>query len=257
MELASVLRALRAASKAPLLLLLLGPLLGVAFARGSIADGSSDGRASYAPAPCPNPILVGSPQFDLGAEFECGYLTVPENRALADDRTVRIAVARLKATAPNPKPDPIVFLTGGPGGSGLAEGPSIAKGWNVERDVIFIDQRGELKSDPFLSCPEIDQFQHDAVAEAWDNRAYRRRSGAATRACRDRLQGAGWDLSAYNTTENAADVADLRVALGIDQWNIYGVSYGSDLALQDAAGPSARHSHHGPRWCFPPPVQCG
>jgi pimeloyl-ACP methyl ester carboxylesterase len=231
-ELASVLRALRVASKAPLLLLLLGPLLGVAFARGSIADGGSDGRASYAPAPCPNPILVGSPQFDLGADFECGYLTVPENRALADDRTVRIAVARLKATAPNPKPDPIVFLTGGPGGSGLAEGPSIAKGWNVERDVIFIDQRGELKSDPFLSCPEIDQFQRDTVAEAWDNRAYRRRSGAATRACRDRLQGAGWDLSAYNTTENAADVADLRVALGIDQWNIYGVSYGSDLALQ-------------------------
>ena len=100
--------------KAPLLLSASGPLLGVAFARGSIADGSSDGRASYAPAPCPNPILVGSPQFDLGAEFECGYLTVPENRALADDRTVRIAVARLKATAPNPKPDPIVFLTGGP-----------------------------------------------------------------------------------------------------------------------------------------------
>ena len=98
--------------------------------------------------------------------------------------------------------------------------------------MIFIDQRGELKSDPFLSCPEIDQFQHDAVAEAWDNRAYRRRSGAATRACRDRLQGAGWDLSAYSATENAADVADLRVALGIDQWNIYGVSYGSYLALQ-------------------------
>jgi pimeloyl-ACP methyl ester carboxylesterase len=39
-------------------------------------------------------------------------------------------------------------------------------------------------------------------------------------------------LSAFNTTENAADVADLRIALGIDEWNVYGVSYGTNLALQ-------------------------
>src|SRR5215216_3303745 len=30
-------------------------------------------RASFAPAPCPNPIVVGVPQLDLGPEFECGY----------------------------------------------------------------------------------------------------------------------------------------------------------------------------------------
>ncbi|RZL80970.1 MAG: alpha/beta hydrolase [Rhodococcus sp. (in: high G+C Gram-positive bacteria)] len=41
----------------------------------------------------------------------------------------------------------------------------------------------------------------------------------------------GSDLGAYDTAENAADVADLRVALGLDEWNVYGVSYGSDLAL--------------------------
>ena len=40
------------------------------------------------------------------------------------------------------------------------------------------------------------------------------------------------DLAAYDTTGNSADVADLRVALGIAEWNVYGVSYGSDLALQ-------------------------
>src|SRR5439155_25033413 len=38
--------------------------------------------------------------------------------------------------------------------------------------------------------------------------------------------------SAYNSTENAADIADLRVALGIGEWNVYGISYGTSLALQ-------------------------
>ena len=55
---------------------------------------------------------------------------------------------------------------------------------------------------------------------------------AAVRSCRDRLAGEGIDLSAFNTTENAADIAELRTALGIAEWNVYGVSYGSDLALQ-------------------------
>jgi pimeloyl-ACP methyl ester carboxylesterase len=53
----------------------------------------------------------------------------------------------------------------------------------------------------------------------------------AAKECRDRLTADGIELSAYNTTENAADFADLRKALGIGQWNVYGYSYGTDLAL--------------------------
>ncbi len=75
---------------------------------------------SYAEAPCPNPVYPG---IVLGPEYTCGYLSVPENRTRSDGRTIRLAVATRKATAPNPKPDPIVFLTGGPGGSGHRGGP--------------------------------------------------------------------------------------------------------------------------------------
>ncbi|MFD6986580.1 alpha/beta hydrolase, partial [Streptomyces sp. NPDC059956] len=53
----------------------------------------------------------------------------------------------------------------------------------------------------------------------------------ATKACRDKLAARGIDLSAYNDTESAADYADLRTALGIEQWNLYGISYGTHLAL--------------------------
>jgi pimeloyl-ACP methyl ester carboxylesterase len=187
---------------------------------------------SYAAAPCPNPIYGGIDALDVGAEYTCGYLTVPENRSKPDGRTIRLAVATRKAAAPNPKPDPIVFLTGGPGGSGLAEGPGVATDWHRDRDVIFLDQRGTLKSDPFLSCPEIDAFMERTVELSWSDPATAEQSSTHARACRDRLAGAGADLAAYNTTQSAADVADLRIAMGVDKWNIYGISYGSDLALQ-------------------------
>ncbi len=194
------------------------------------ADGM---RASYAAAPCPNPIFseFGN-SLDLGPDFRCGYLTVPEDRSKPDGRTIRLAVAIRPATAPDKKPDPIVFLTGGPGGSGLGEGPGVAKEWRPDRDVIFLDQRGALKSDPFLSCPEIDTFMASTVGLSWSAPETAEQEGAVVQACRDRLAGAGADLAAYNTAESTADVADLRIAMGYDEWNLYGISYGTDLALQ-------------------------
>ena len=125
-----------------------------------------------------------------------------------------------------------MFLTGGPGGSGLGEGPGVAKEWHPDRDVIFLDQRGALKSDPFLSCPEIDTFMASTVGLSWSAPETAEQEGAVVQACRDRLDAAGADLAAYNTTESTADVADLRIAMGYDEWNLYGISYGSDLALQ-------------------------
>jgi pimeloyl-ACP methyl ester carboxylesterase len=197
------------------------------------ASATAASPSTYASAPCPNPIYPAVPQLDLGAGVECGYLSVPEDRAHPDSRRIRLAVAIAKATSPTPAADPLLYLSGGPGGSGLISASSrIAAGWNRDRDVIFLDQRGTWKSDPLLSCPEIDGFLADWAELNTFDPATASRSAAATRACRDRLTATGVDLAAYATTENAADVADLRVALGIRQWNLYGVSYGTDLALQ-------------------------
>ncbi|MFK0256206.1 alpha/beta fold hydrolase [Streptomyces sp. NPDC090445] len=160
---------------------------------------------------------------------------MPENRAEPDGRTIKIAVARLKAASAQPRPDPVVWLTGGPGGSGLLDAVSVSRlkpGINADRDVVFVDQRGTGRSHPLLSCPEIDTFTRKAVTLVATDPETTRKGVQAALACRTRLSGSGHDLSAYNTTENAADIADLRVALGIDEWNVYGVSYGSDLALQ-------------------------
>ena len=190
-------------------------------------------NASYQSAPCPVPNLPGVPEADLGPNYSCGYLTVPENRIAPNGRTIRILVARVKAATRAPRPDPIVFLAGGPGGAGTLGAPGVvAGGMNADRDVIFVNQRSTLHNDPHLSCPEMDEFTAQAVGLVYQAESTAALDAAAITACRKRLVPTGVDLAAYNTRENAADIADLQVALGIKQWNIYGVSYGTDLALQ-------------------------
>src|SRR5690606_8977113 len=59
----------------------------------------------------------------------------------------------------------------------------------------------------------------------------REAADAAHTACYRRLVATGIDLTQYNSAESAADINDLRLALGYNQVNLYGVSYGSRLAL--------------------------
>ena len=194
---------------------------------------TSAGIARYQSAPCPVPNYPGVPEADLGPNYSCGYLTVRENRSVPDGRTIRILVARVKAAAATPRPDPIVFLAGGPGGAGTLSAPGVvAGGMNADRDVIFVNQRGTMHSEPHLSCPEMDEFAARSIGLVYASASTAALDAAAIAACRERLARAGADLAAYNTRENAADIAELRVALGIAEWNVYGVSYGTDLALQ-------------------------
>jgi pimeloyl-ACP methyl ester carboxylesterase len=195
-------------------------------------SGAQQPDAVYASTPCPQPNVAGVPDLDIPPGVQCGYLTVPENRSKPDGRKIRIFVMRAPAVSATPKPDPIVYLSGGPGGAGSFEVTSmIKKGLNADREVIFADQRGTHHADPLLGCPEVDQYVNDAISVPFTAESTTAGDAAAVQKCRNRLAAAGVDLAAYNTAENSADIADLRVALGIDTWNVYGVSYGSNLAL--------------------------
>ncbi|MCA9876942.1 MAG: alpha/beta hydrolase, partial [Thermomicrobiales bacterium] len=187
---------------------------------------------TYTATLCPDPNVAElGPVVNLPAGFTCGYLTVPENRANPNGRTIRVAVARVPAVSATPRPDPIVYLTGGPGGIAFLDAVGlVAAGINADRDVIFVEQRGTYHSEPFLACRENDEFLTQALSLPYAAPATGERDVASVRACRDHWAAAGVDLAAFNSAENAADIADLRVALGIDQWNVFGVSYGTDLA---------------------------
>ncbi|WP_254047362.1 alpha/beta hydrolase [Streptomyces aureus] len=189
------------------------------------AEGPGPGHpARFVPGPCPE-----APEPIPG---RCGFLEVPENRTRKKTRTIRTAVVIIPATAAKPAADPVVFMEGGPGGDAIGAIPFlIASQVNRDRDLIVMTQRGALHSQPNLACPEIDRFNATAVGLPYDAPSTGRGLVRAAKQCRDRLTAEGNDLAAYNTTENAADFADLRKALGIKRWNVYGYSYGTDLGL--------------------------
>lgn len=182
----------------------------------------------FEPGPCPT---TEQPIEGLDSA-RCGTLIVPENRASPSTRPIRLAVAIVPAQSPDKKPDPIVFMSGGPGASAIVEIQFlVAAGVNRDRDLIVVAQRGTLFNSPDLECPELDQFYSRQVGLPYDAPSTGREQARAAAACRNRLTAEGVDLAGYNTTENAADFADLRKVLNIPLWNVYGYSYGTNLAL--------------------------
>ncbi len=162
---------------------------------------------------------------------EMGELDVPENRTKADSRTITLKFVRFKSTAAKPGA-PIVYLAGGPGGSGI--GAAISNRFTLfmalreHADVIAYDQRGTNESGPNMLCSE-------EYTAAFDQPLERGNGGAAIadamRRCGERLRASGVDLAGYNTIESAADLDDLRVALGANKLVLWGISYGTHLAI--------------------------
>jgi pimeloyl-ACP methyl ester carboxylesterase len=174
-------------------------------------------EASLEQGDCPE--LLG--EFELeDVEITCAYLSVPEERADPERATLELAVAIIPSRSDSPRPDPIIYLDGGPGGSamlGIADW--VDSPLRDEYELILFDQRGTGLSLPSLNCAEMEQAQDDEE------------TSAAAEACRDRLIDEGVNLSAYSSAENAADVADLIAQLGYDEVNLLGISYGTRLAL--------------------------
>ena len=163
--------------------------------------------AKFEPGPCP-PTLEPDPDYD---KARCGYLVVPENRAHPNGRTIRLGVAIVPAASPTPAPDPVVYLSGGPGEDPIqAAKVVIDAGLNRDRDLILISQRGEYDSQPALTCANLEEWRATSLGVAYDSAVNKQQHLEATTACHNQLLGSGADLSAYNTTENAADLADLR-----------------------------------------------
>ena len=141
----------------------------------------------------------------------CGFLIVPENRSKFNGRTIRLAVAIVPSRTTPPKPDPIVFMAGGPGEAAILDAPFLEEaGVNKDRALIIMDQRGTLYDVPDLNCPELDRYYAHQVSLVFDAPSTGRVQAAAAAACHDRLVGQGVNLSAYNTTENEADFVNLN-----------------------------------------------
>jgi len=189
--------------------------------------------AAFEPAECMFEFPIASFLSPASLGFECGYVTVPERHSQPDGSTIQLAVAILPSTAKNPAPDPFFVAQGGPGGSSLELFPLFMLGNPLrdEHDIVIFDQRGTLYSKPNLLCPELDDLTKETIELDLSAEESDRRSLVAYQACADRLANEGITLAAFNSLENAADVEAVRVALGYDKINFYGVSYGTLLGL--------------------------
>ena len=180
----------------------------------------------FEPAPCPK--LTGADEL---AKASCGYLVVLENHSRPTGRTIRLLVAKYPGRSPAKRVDPVVYLAGGPGDiAPLEVNGFIAADFIRDRDILVVSQRGTMFSEPALTCAPLDDFFRELLGMRFYSEATERAHLAATEACHRQLTATGADLSAYNSTESAADFADLRKVLGIAAWNVYGASYGSYLA---------------------------
>jgi pimeloyl-ACP methyl ester carboxylesterase len=167
----------------------------------------------------------------LPVAAELGHLTVLENRSRPSGPVIELAFIRLKAATSHPG-TPVVWLAGGPGGSGSqdAEGPILPLFQAIAdfSDVIALDQRGMGHSQPRLECPgrfdlPLDHpMERDLVLGAFREKAQQ---------CRSHWSARGVDLASYNTIESARDIEDLRRALGAPRVSLLAGSYGTHLAL--------------------------
>lgn len=171
-----------------------------------------------------------------GYELACGYLIVPEDRSQPEGRQVRLPVVVFYTENPTPKPDPVIYLAPG-GGFNIMPlvpfymqlfGDSILR----SRDLILYNQRGAPLSEPSLGCPGYGNLLYDlARNRGLSDESRLTQKVAFLRDCHDDLVEQGNNLAMYDSTTNAADAIDLQIALGYEQANYYGPSYGTTLGL--------------------------
>ena len=171
------------------------------------------------PTDCPIDIPAG-------AVVDCATLTVPEHHGQLNGKTLQLAVAVLHARNDNPQPDPVLYLEGGPGAGAVTNLQAwVGRQITADRDLILFDQRGTGYSQPGLFC---EQYDYDLDVSWTDPQRY---AQVYYKACAKYLTQDGIDLSAYNSAESAADAAMLVKVLGYKDVNVYGVSYGTRVAL--------------------------
>ena len=166
----------------------------------------------------------------------CGTATVPEFHANPQGPTIRLPVIVFRNTLPDVAQDPLFLLQGGPGGSTIDTyaqavffGVAFA---GMNRDIVLFDQRGTKNAEPALICaPEEIALAERTIEQSLSDAEELALSQEAFAACHARLEQDGVNFAAFNSVENAADIDAIRQLLGYGPINVYGVSYGTLLAL--------------------------
>ena len=156
---------------------------------------------------------------------------MPKSHFKTDGEAYFLPVVVFESLRENRKPDPIVFLNGGPGMASVGtprftealwEDSLTEDFWSWDRDLIIFDMRGTGGARPGFDCPDvIKAIGFHSSDERWDR---------AVEDCHRVLRQKKSDFQSFNALEAALDLAYIREALKIEEWNLWGVSYGTRIA---------------------------
>jgi pimeloyl-ACP methyl ester carboxylesterase len=236
-------RALRLISLFALFLSIVGSNPAFAAPTSTGSRGDSD-APHYEERLCPVAGPVGETE---GETYFCGVVHVPENYDDPDGRRLQLTFTVLKSTSLSPLPDPVVYLEGGPGGSEVDWMQEWAERFaelRQTRDIVLFDQRG-TKFSSRLDCgphlffvnylmqndPDV-AAQYQQIAEADDDTLLdAAMMEISMSACVQGLEDVGIDLSQYTSANTVKDLFAIVDALGYDEINLYGISYGTRVAM--------------------------
>lgn len=178
-------------------------------------------------APPPSTAILAPCRIEsVAGEALCGSVEVPEDRVRRTGRRIALNLVVLKATGPDPAPDPLFVFVGGPGQAATADAADDARRFAAirrSRDIVLIDQRGTGRSNPLACRLETPAIAIGALVAG-------EMSSDLVSRCRRALEGAA-DLRLYTTAIAADDIEEVRHRLGYGRINLYGGSYGSRAAL--------------------------
>ncbi|MGN6696135.1 MAG: alpha/beta hydrolase [Aquihabitans sp.] len=197
------------------------------------SSSSDDGKTTTTKAPEPGARSID--WTDCGGGFECGIISLPLDYTKPDGETIDVAVTRHPAENPDERIGALFMNPGGPGGSGIELARSFGRAGDIgdRFDIVGFDPRGVGESSA-LNCHShlLDIYDADpSIDSAADRTATIDASQAFVDECEQRY---GDILPFLGTTDVARDMDEIRKAMGDEQLNYLGYSYGTSLGQEYA-----------------------
>ncbi len=171
---------------------------------------------------------------DCSAEIEagflsrhrCGTLVVPQDRSDSSVQSLDLAVMQVWPVGVEPREGLMTGFATNLGDPRVFGGNMAAGATRLGSVVTELAFRGTSPSSPSLACPEVEALAVRAAGLPDDDHGLRRDFLQAVSDCGARLRKADVEPTHFDSAAAAADLEDLRVAMGVDSWSGAG-SYGN------------------------------
>ncbi|WP_158527198.1 alpha/beta hydrolase [Pelagibaculum spongiae] len=160
----------------------------------------------------------------LTEKAQCGKISVPENYQKPDGKRIDIYFARIPAIKNIPGNAPLLAIAGGPGQSAIDSARIFSQVFyrtRQDRDLILIDQRGTGRSN-LLQCEDQNKRDLSINDQLLD-------IAQLAKECLQQLSKES-DVAQYGSLTALKDLEYVRKHLQIEQWHLYGISYGTRMA---------------------------